>query len=252
MASNLFFCRYPLSPLRLDSTDSSEIVSQVVFGEIVEKKNQENQWVLVSTTKDYYEGWMDEKFLIPITEKEARRWQDTHDYAFDSLTTLSTPWGEEKVPMGSFLPYDIEENEFQIGNHPFEVLSERTRLPFDLNELIQPLIGTPYLWGGKTNFGIDCSGLTQLLLRFQGKNIPRDAYQQEEGGFEVDWEDKELGDLVFFINEKERIHHVGLLLSEDQIIHAHGCVRIDKLTKEGILSAETNNYTHKFHSIRRM
>lgn len=236
----------------MENSDRSEIVSQVVFGEIVEKKDQENQWVLVSTTKDFYEGWMDEKFLLPLTEKEARRWQDQYDYSFDALTILNGTWGTLNVPMGSFLPYDTTETFFQIGNYSFDILSDRSKIPSNLAEILNPLMGTAYLWGGKTNFGIDCSGLTQLALHFQGKNIPRDAYQQEEGGFEVDWADREIGDLAFFINTKNNIHHVGILMDDDQICHAHGCVRVDKLTKEGILSTETGLITHNFHSLRRM
>ncbi|HLV53450.1 MAG TPA: C40 family peptidase, partial [Cryomorphaceae bacterium] len=111
----------------------------------------------------------------------------------------------------------------------------------------------PYLWGGKTAFGIDCSGLMQVIFNCAGIDLPRDAYQQATVGESVDFVDMtEPGDLVFFDNEEQRITHVGVVIEKERILHASGCVRIDKLDHQGIFNADVNSYTHKLRLIRRV
>ena len=111
-------------------------------------------------------------------------------------------------------------------------------------------LNSPYLWGGKSFLGIDCSGFTQLVFSLCGIKIPRDAYQQIELGKKLNFSEKKPGDLIFFINERDRIHHVGIALKDDKIIHASGKVGIDTLNKDGILN--NGIISHKYHSTVRI
>jgi gamma-D-glutamyl-L-lysine dipeptidyl-peptidase len=113
-------------------------------------------------------------------------------------------------------------------------------------------LNTPYLWGGKSPFGIDCSGFTQQVFRFKGINIPRDAYQQEELGILIEFDDVQEGDVAFFSNDKGKITHVGIILNDKQIIHASSWVRIDQLKYDGIYTSDTSEKTHQLASIKRI
>ena len=114
-------------------------------------------------------------------------------------------------------------------------------------------LNAPYLWGGRSFFGIDCSGFTQIIYKINGIKLPRDAYQQVECGEALDFvEEAKGGDLAFFENENGDIIHVGIMLDDQKIIHAHGKVRIDELDSIGVFNKEQNKHTHKLRIIKRI
>jgi cell wall-associated NlpC family hydrolase len=121
-----------------------------------------------------------------------------------------------------------------------------------LAAVYQHFLNSPYLWGGKSVFGIDCSGFVQQVLKMFGIKLLRDAYLQAEQGQPVQsLQEAKLGDLAFFQNEKGKVTHVGIMLDEGKIIHASGQVRIDTLNKDGIVT-EAGERTHSLHSVRRI
>ena len=157
---------------------------------------------------------------------------------------------EISIPMGSTLPslnnglINIKEKKYKY----FGEISSR-----NINDVVtysMLFLNSPYLWGGKSFLGIDCSGFTQLVFSICGINIPRDAYQQVKFGNKLNFSETMPGDLIFFINKNDRIHHVGIALKDDKIIHASGKVRIDTLIKDGIL--KNNTISHKYHSTVRI
>jgi cell wall-associated NlpC family hydrolase len=113
-------------------------------------------------------------------------------------------------------------------------------------------LNTPYLWGGKSPFGIDCSGFTQVVFKTGGHKLPRDSSQQILKGKEIGLEDRRGGDLAFFTNTEGKMNHVGILMDENRIIHASGKVRIDEFDEKGIRNVEKNAYTHHFYKLKRI
>lgn len=250
------YCSASIAPLRETNSDASEMVSQLLFGEPVEIIEEKNQWRKVRSLIDNYEGWTDFKLLSGLREKELNRWLDGLG-AFKSFSgVIKGEFGKQVISRGSFVPEGIKD-EFNIGKdifrfktvEPFTIVSDRTRAIIDLS---LDYLNVPYLWGGKSVSGIDCSGLVQTIFRCVDVKLPRDANQQVEYGMDVEWEDRNAGDLVFFINSNEKIHHVGILINENEIVHAHGFVRIDDLSKEGITRRTDGVLSHTFHSIKRL
>jgi hypothetical protein len=250
--SNLYYCRYSLSPLRKDPEDFAEMISQVQFGEVVELILEQNNWFKIRQLKDNYEGWLDRKSMAPLTKKEAFKWMDISSPTLLLTSSITSDFGHMYLPKGSFLPFDLDQVDFKIGALNYRIENRSNSTVLTISEIAESYIGSPYLWGGKSPFGIDCSGLTQMVFRFVDINLPRDAFQQFENGQCIDFEDRESGDLVFFINALNRIHHVGIYVGKNEIIHAHGCVRKDSLTQKGIVSNETGNLTHEIHQIKRL
>jgi len=242
------FCFVGISPIRCTPNDSSEQVSQLVFGEVVEVIEIKNYWVKIKTLKDAYEGFVDYKHLIALSDKELRQWLDQAETTTVLHQTLKCPWGNQIIPCGSFIG---NEQIFNIGIYQFEKIvadnSDKKGI-----ELATALLNTPYLWGGKSSFGIDCSGFSQLIFRSIDLNLPRDAYQQEELGQDVSFKDREPMDLAFFSNDKGKITHVGIIMDGNSIIHASGRVRIDTLKQDGIWNEEMGTTTHKLTVIKRL
>lgn len=251
-------CRVAVAPIRKEPSDRSEIVSQLLFGDRVEVLEKTDKWCKIKTHHDKYEGWMDCKQLQKITDL-----QFTDEKAYQYLTPIqldNTIVGSNGTKCyltpGSTLPY-YEDGFCYIGDQKFEVIStpfipEKANFKLNVEQTAKFFENTPYLWGGRTFFGIDCSGFVQMVYKLNGIQIKRDASQQAEQGEIVDFlTAAQLGDLAFFDNEEGRITHVGLMLSNDTIIHSAGMVRIDPIDDQGIYNAELGKHTHKLRIIKR-
>ena len=123
--------------------------------------------------------------------------------------------------------------------------------PDHLEQLVLPWLNSPYQWGGRTMFGVDCSGFVQVNFKMLGIGLQRDAWQQAQQGIVIKkLKDAAKGDLAFF-DDRDEIVHVGILLGPDKIIHASGKVRIDSIDKKGIINSDSNSRTHSLRAIRR-
>jgi gamma-D-glutamyl-L-lysine dipeptidyl-peptidase len=245
------YCKLAVSPVRAEASDRAEIVTQLLFGEIAEIIGRDQQWLKIRTYLDNYEGWIDSKQVSALSQKEVNRWQDGLTIESSLVRRIETPWGGQWITRGAFVPLE-KTGEFNIGRDAFRFLDEPQPEPQDLFDLVLQYENTPYLWGGKTPFGIDCSGLMQTVHRYFGVNLPRDASQQAEHGQEIAFGEHAAGDLAFFQNKDGRVHHVGLLLDGRTIIHASGWVRVDDFTEEGIFRRSDSQLSHRLYSIKRL
>jgi cell wall-associated NlpC family hydrolase len=256
---NYQVCRVAIAPLRKEPSDRSEIVSQLLFGDRVEVLEKTDKWCLIVTKHDNYHGWMDPKQLEKISKIQYLD-DEGHKY-FSALQVTTSLIAEDRstyyLNPGSTMPY--YNNGFcYLGDKKFEVLNAPTQAPVLSNEeeilkCAKFYENAPYLWGGRSLFGIDCSGFVQMVYKLNGIQLKRDASQQAEDGTLVAFlAEAKLGDLAFFDNENGNITHVGLMLNNHQIIHASGKVRIDPIDDQGIYNAELGRYTHKLRIIKRV
>jgi cell wall-associated NlpC family hydrolase len=243
----------PAAPVRRKARHQKEMVSQLLFGESVRiLKIKGDLWVKVSSLHDGYEGWMTNTLLQETSETHATancEFVTTH-----FLNTISINDKQMHVPFGSSLPA-FAEGKGKVGelNYDFPGNYIRRTEP-DSNKVLQltsQWLNCPYMWGGRTILGVDCSGFVQVNYKMMGIDLPRDAWQQAQQGKAIKkLKEAVCGDLAFF-DDKEEIVHVGILLNSEQIIHASGKVRIDSIDKKGIINSDTGKRTHFLRSIQR-
>jgi len=252
-------CRLSLVPVRKDPTHKSEQVTQLLFGDNYEifERSKDNKWLRIKIYFDQYEGWIDALQHHPISG-------DYYDYinqaelkiTTDITSTILYNKSPQLILMGSIIPISSSElfkmEEQFAFNGEAKNLGQKREFEY-LKNIAQKYLNVPYSWGGKSPFGIDCSGFTQSVFKICGYKLFRDTWQQANQGKAIKKLSEALpGDLAFFKNAEEKITHVGILLDSDRIIHASGRVHIDHLNEEGILNLETKIYTHHLSHIRRI
>lgn len=248
-------CNLAIIPLRFEPNDRSEIVSQVLFGEHFEILEQLKQWSRIKMQYDDYEGWVDSKQYQLISESSFNQLsEDAIILNADLIEYITAPNNLLiPIPLGSsvsFLNYtDINTSNFDFEGTKISGIKPKENL---INTAFLYL-NAPYLWGGKTPFGIDCSGFTQMVYKLNGYKLLRDASQQARQGEALSFiEESEPGDLAFFDNDEGNIIHVGIIMEDNYIIHASGKIRIDRLDHLGIYNPETNKHTHKLRVIKKI
>ena len=254
-------------PLRETISHASEMVSQLLFGETFTVLEKYTHWFRIRTDADGYEAWVDSKQIQLVSKEQHQLWLSDTQAAFTlapyNRIQRTGDLSQFPVGMGCRLPV-LENGIFQTAETGFnaqdalmtadkrQALTETERREALLKSAAQWL-NTPYLWGGKSIFGTDCSGFTQTLYRIYGIQLPRDAKDQAGAGEAVNFLDEaKPADLLFFDNENEQIVHVGIYMGNSRIIHASGMVRIDTIDHQGIYRQDIKNYSHKLRLSRRM
>lgn len=242
-------------PVRKESSNRSEMTSQLLFGETFQVLQEIPDWIYVKITFDQYEGWIESKAIHYISEDSYIQINSNSGTTSD-LTNIVFNKNNEPVliPPGSSLPnFNNLTKSFNIENRIYHVSNDIQENLNDITALSKQFNNCPYLWGGKNPFGIDCSGFVQVIFKIMGKKLPRDANQQVNVGETINFiSDTKPGDLAFFDNDEGNITHVGIILNKGEIIHASGKVRIDKIDQQGINNLDLKKYTHKLRVIKRI
>ena len=272
-------CILSVVPLRAEASERAEMVSQLLFGDTYELLAEEGNWLRIKTADCGYEGFLNLKYHQALTDEQFQELKQAPQSLVNDFMTLvceeksqtifpvfigtsfPKPDGQGRFKLGdaafalpSWSAESAENSEFRIQNSKSNShLSPVTCQLSTMLEFAMRFLRAPYLWGGRTPAGIDCSGFTQLIYKSIGVQIPRDASQQVELGQPLDFASEgQIGDLAFFQNEEGRIVHVGMICAPGKIIHASGQVRIDKLDDTGIFNCDTGKYSHQLRIIKRL
>ena len=252
-------CHLSTIPVRSTPADTAEMVTQLILGDLFEVLETRGSWELIRIFADSYEGWIDVKQYIPLQLAEVESILKQPQFVSEELIHISTGNNGEKllVPFGSTLPF-FAGNYFMIGNKTYDFTGQTrmTDKKFTISEIsgtALKLLNVPYLWGGRSPLGMDCSGFIQIVYKVYGIRLPRDTQQQATIGETIDFLNESVpGDLAFFDNEEGRIIHVGILLAPDLVIHASGQVRSDFIDHHGIYNTGIGCYSHKRRLIKRV
>lgn len=241
-----------LVPLRMGPSHRVEMGSQILLGEKFVILDKAGSWTKIECCFDKYAGWVDNDHFKPFEISE----QSKGKVLPVGIVVKDKNGNKVNIYQGSEL-FDISDDgmEFRVGPNKYR---SETNL-FKLNrkgsicDTAFEFINAPYLWGGRTAHGIDCSGLSQLCMKIHGMDIPRDSFKQANVGTTINMlNDAIPGDLLFFDNSAGKITHVGILFDSKHIIHASGSVRIDMIDHQGIFKKDQDSYTHKLRLIKRI
>jgi cell wall-associated NlpC family hydrolase len=236
------------------------MVTQLLFGELLVINSENENRYHIRIVYDNYEGWIDRKMILPVSEEHFNNLNNSPvQYTSDIVDIITNRSTGDLIPIliGSSIR-NISGDHFSVGDVQFKFTGHLTpnepEITFSkILENARTFMNAPYLWGGKTPFGFDCSGFTQQVYKISGVKLLRDASQQATQGELVSFiSQAEPGDLAFFDNEEETITHVGIIMENQKIIHASGRVRIDTIDHQGIYNTETKSYTHKLRLIKRI
>lgn len=234
------------------------MVNHLLLGETAEIISKDKDWRKIRSTYDDYTGWVDKKQIAPIEETEYLMLAAQPVQLVTDLVQIAVREKNEILPIliGSTLR-NYNGKTFKIADQVFEfegnVQLTDVKRPENIVLHSYMFLNAPYLWGGRSPFGIDCSGFTQIVFKLCGIQLKRDAWQQAEQGEVVNLlEEAKAGDLAFFDNADKKIIHVGIVLDGHRIIHASGKVRIDRLDHQGIFNSDTGNYSHNLRIVKRI
>ncbi|MDR0982238.1 MAG: C40 family peptidase [Culturomica sp.] len=250
-------------PMRLEPSERSEMVSQVLFGEIFSIEEETEKWLKIKLQHDDYVGWIDRKMCIFVSDEYVTDYCKEEQLRTTEVFNIVNKTGDyshKLIVGGSVLPFlDIETGKIRLGDEVIYSLVTKLReagvgnIRDLLIEYAMMYYNTPYLWGGRTHYGIDCSGLTQMVYRLAGMALPRDASQQVRKGNTLSFlEEAQAGDLAFFGDNDGFITHVGIIWQDNRIIHASGRVRVDRIDHIGIFNEDLKRYTHQLKVIKTM
>jgi gamma-D-glutamyl-L-lysine dipeptidyl-peptidase len=258
-------CNLSVIPLRAEPSEKAEMTSQLLFGDAYSIVEKQEKWIRIKMSDCGFEAWMDAKLYNPLHEKDIDAYLEAHKYMVRDLLLFITDFETNisfPVFIGSSFPYPQNDllilgssifivklpDEPQLENHPD--LSEKQMA---MIRFASTYLEAPYLWGGRTPAGIDCSGFVQMVFKSIGVQLPRNASQQALEGDNVDFvEETRIGDVAFFHNEEGAIIHTGIVCGMNKIIHASGKVRIDSLDSNGIYNKNIEKYSHNLRVIKRL
>lgn len=252
-------CYLSLVPVRSEPSEKSEMVNQLLYGDMVDIEETYGEWLRIMSRFDHYTGWCNSKQIELLSQETLEVLTNSSQVLVSGTTASIIAQGMPPITLvqGSTL-HQLSNGTYAGPSGEYHIADGTAILPGngnapDVVEIAASYLKTPYLWGGRSPFGIDCSGLLQMVFKMRGIKLMRDAWQQAGQGLVINLlAEAQAGDLAFFDNEEGRITHAGILTENGSIIHASGKVRIDPIDHHGIYDKALGKYTHKLRLIRRM
>jgi hypothetical protein len=250
-------CNLSIVPLRAQECDSSEMKSQLLFGEPFEITEKQKNWSKIKLAFDSFEGYIDNKQYLEISANfYSALCNEPPTYSREILDFVTNQKSElTTIAMGAQLPF-FKNGKLKMGTAEYAYDSAVFHGVLPKNEILKTAftyLNTPFLWGGKSPFGIDSAGFTQIVYKLCGYQLLRNPKEQSTQGEVLSFiEESEPGDLAFFDDEFGDIIHVGIILNDYNIIHAYGKVRIDTLDHSGIFNIDLQKHTHKLRVIKKV
>ena len=238
-------CELSVIPVRKNPHSTNELVTQILYGEIFVIIEKGEKWSKISNYYDKYEGWVNNAQIKFIDIKKFKSIKSNNPLYSTDINgyVIDKDNGKTLLPIGSLISSCDQLKSKYIGKKSLLTKS-------NIIKIAKQYLNSPYLWGGRIPFGIDCSGFSQIVYKINGIKIKRDASQQAIQGKKTSWNNLKNGDLAFFGEKKNKVTHVGIMLSKNEIIHAFGKIRIDRLNQKGIINSDTNKLTHKLIEFR--
>ncbi len=243
-------CHLSIVPLRVSPSHESEMPSQLLYGEHFKILEERSDWSRIRGAFDEFEAWVNNQQIFKISEEDYFFLNENDLHLTSDLIDHITDANGLLMPiaMGSVV------NSTEKLQHHFD--GESLCAPLQKENIVDTALlylNTPHLWGGKTPFGIDCSGLTHMVYKLNGYKLKRNAAEQAKQGEALSFiEESEPGDLAFFDDNEGIINHVGIMMKDNYIIHTDGKVRIDRIDHSGIYNADLRKHTHKLRVIKKI
>ncbi|MDF4222532.1 NlpC/P60 family protein [Maribacter sp. M208] len=244
-------CQLSIVPVRSSADEVSELITQLLFGEHYKVLESRKNWSRIKTIADKCEGWILNSQLNFIAEDEFTTIQanQTKNHVAELISFVEdsnqilTP-----ILIGSCIP-----NTPSMPVNFNGTAISKPQIKESLVKIALLYLNSPELKGGKSPFGIDSAGFTQMVYKINGYHLLRTAEEQSTQGSALSFvEESEAGDLAFFDNASGEIDHVGIIMNDNYIIHVNGKVRIDRLDHTGIFNNDLRTYTHKLRVIKKV
>lgn len=215
-----------VAALRNTVEESSEMISQLLFGETFIARQSKDGFTNIICDFDDVEGWISDL-----------QWEETISL-------------EEKLVLRA--PYEFSKGRlYSVGSEIDEAPQMRILSRETIIQSALEFIDVPFLKGGRSFFGLDSQAFVQLVFKANGYNLPRFASKQAEVGEVLAFiEEAQQGDLAFFDDCNGVISHVGIILSDFRILHCYGKVRIDEIDSSGIYNKDLGKHTHKLRFVK--
>lgn len=251
-------CMLSAVAVRESPSEKSQMVNQLLFGELMAVKDTKNDWFLIETVDDCYVGWVCKNQIKQLTDTEFAIIKESKPYYLQTLSAQVRGKGG-KIPVFRGAQFHgWEDGAFIIAGESFyykkavHEVSESAGSR-EIITVARTYLNVPYLLGGRSPLGIDGPGLVQMIFKMNGVLLPRKVVQQVEKGEQILFvEASEPADLAFFEGADGVVSHVGIILNENKILHAWGKVRIDFIDHQGIFNKELGKYTHQLRVVKRI